>query len=57
MKKPSRAYCGHCSEMVTYYKTKCRQCERPIFELVARIHGTPVRTTSKTYAKLLKEPS
>ena len=45
------AYCGHCNKHVEYVAStaKCKVCGRLIWELAARIHGDPLRTTSESY--------
>lgn len=48
------AYCGRCARYVDHYCGRCNECERMIWELQAKINGQRTRSTSATYAGLVR---
>ncbi len=55
-RRPSdgEAYCGRCARIVDYFCGRCNVCDRMIWELQAKINGLRTRTTSATYAGLIR---
>lgn len=48
------AYCGRCAAYREYFCGRCNVCERIIWELQAKINDQRLRTTSATYAGLIR---